>query len=124
MESFYYNPEQKEVYIVLGYGIANHLSLNFLTETVNDIKNLFPLLTDSQANEMKFFEVDRKSRRHRNMFYTHFPYEFATESTNSSYVGLVNGIQIFVCNKHVKGVDGWEYPDESCAELVQRMIHD
>lgn len=125
MESIFYNPQDKKVGIVLGYGIGNHLSLNHLTEIVNDIKTIFPLLKE-KANDIKFYEVSRQSRRHKNMFYTVFDYDLSENGLdkNGIYKVIDKNNKAYICNKHVKGFDGWTHESETCEQLMYRMIND
>ncbi len=124
MESIYYNTEDKEVAIILGYGIGSHLSLKYLEDVVNDIKELFPLLTLEQMQTMPFHEVAGSSKRHRYCWYIKFPYDLSNE-IKDKYTVNINGItSAYPISSHKKGVNGWTYEDETAAEVMTRMIHD
>lgn len=128
MESILYNTEKKEVALIFGYGIGNHLSINYLTGIINDIRKVFPKLKDSQLNELVFLEVNRSSRRHRNMWYTRFTYDMSGYDTDKwGAIIMPKGCvprTAYAISSHTKGVDGWMRDDEIAERVMDRLIHD
>lgn len=121
----YYNSDDKEVVILFGYGIGSHLSLNFLKSYLDDIKKVFPELTEETLNELKFLEVADSSRRHRYHWYTRFNLELkglVQKHKDSGYFKYKDN-DIFVVTKRVKGIDH-ATRDETAKEVMSRMIHD
>lgn len=126
MEQAYYDSANKEMYVLLGYGIGSHLSLQYLQQICNDIQKKFPKLTDSEKIRMKFLEVNRGSSRHRYCWYTSFPYEIDSIhfSLDNSTEIKEAGISVYCPAEHVKGVNGWLYESETIQQIIHRLIHD
>jgi len=114
MESLMYNVVDKQLVIIFGYGIGNHLSVNFLKGYTKDIKKLLPELTTKKLNTIKFLEVDRSSRRHRYMWYCRIDVDLSHLPSNEHYLQL-NGKSVYKIDKKV---------DETAADCMNRMIHD
>ena len=125
MESILYNEEKKEVVIILGYGLGNHLSFQYLQEVIYNIRQLFPKLPIKEAHSMKFLEVAQSSRRHKSMFYTRFPYDLSKNERSSSYITIEGGkMSAYVVTAHKAGENGWNGRDETAEQVMSRMIHD
>lgn len=121
-ESILYNADDKELTIILGYGIGSHLSLDFLKGIIKDIQQAFPLITDEQAAKLKFLEVNQGSRRHRHHWYTSFPYDLEVEyRQHSSGYFHHNRHRIYGFREHKNHE---HLPDESAKSIMARLIHD
>ncbi len=122
----YYNTETKQVAIVLGYGIGNHLSIKYLQTVVADIKKLFPLV---DGDNLVFLEVNQSSRRHRYHWYTRFPYDISNWQRDAhgsiiiEYRGENPPLTAYPVSSHKKGVDGYDR-DETAEQVINRLIHD
>ena len=124
MESILYNTEKKEVVIIFGYGIGNHLSVNYLKEIVADILKIFSAVEN--ADDLTFLQVAESSRRHRYMWYTRIPYDLSKEPMDAhGNIKLSDGRNsVFCVTSHAKGVDGWTHEDETAESIMNRLIHD
>lgn len=126
MESILYNAEKKEVVCILGYGIGNHLSLNYLREIIEDLWKIFPNLSPDILADLKFLEVSDRSRRHKYHWYTRFDYDlelFEKNKWNSEYL-LPGDHSAYIVTSHKKGVNDWTQEDESAESIMNRLIHD
>ncbi len=124
MESILYNAEDKQVALILGYSFSNSLSLSYLQEMVDKIRVMFPALKE-KADHIKFYEVDRKSRSHRSMWYTIFDYDLSEYDKNEHGALLVSDkFTAYPVRSHKKGVDGWTHEDDSAKDVMNRLIHD
>lgn len=124
-ESILYNADDKEIAIVLGYGIGSHLSLKYLTEIVNDIRKAFPTLTQEQGENLKFLEVAQSSRSHKYHWYTRFHMdlskEYATHNSGYFFTHEPSQLRIYGFCAHK---NNQRLPDESAASIMNRLIHD
>lgn len=123
MESIMYNKEDKEVVIILGYGIGNHLSLVFLEEIALEIKALFPM-SDYKMRRLQFLQVAERSRRHRHMWYTRFKYDLNDVPKDDYGYRQAGDYKVLEIGHHKKGVDGWVHEDETAERVMNRLIHD
>jgi len=123
MESIYYNAEDKQVGIVLGYGIGNHLSLKFLGDVVKSIRELFTGLTDEQAENLRFLECSDVSRNHKYCWYTVFDYDLYGEEVDEYGRTLFGNRKIHTIHSRLKGADDWQWKDESAREIMYRLIN-
>lgn len=125
MESILYNTTDKEVTVILGYGIGNHLSLEFLKGILADIKKVFPKISDENLEKLKFSEVAQASRSHRYMWYTRFHYPlYIPKTKKDSYYDLGNGEKAYLVYPHVKDQIHKGSPAETAAQICSRMTHD
>lgn len=114
MESLMYNVVDKQLVILWGYGIGNHLSVNFLKKYIADIRKLLPQLTTQKLNNIKFLQVADSSRRHRYMWYCRIDVDLSHLPSDEHYLQL-NG-------KSVLKIDKRE--NETAVDCMNRMIHD
>lgn len=79
-----------------------------------------------EAHSMKFLEVATSSRSHRHMFYTRFPYDLSSFPVDEhKYITIKEDApKPYIITKHIKGVDGWTFEDETAEQVMNRMIHD
>lgn len=117
MESIYYNKVDNQIVFLFGYGIGNHLSVNFLKEYLKQIKSLLPQLSWRKLNSTKFLEVAQSSRRHRYMWYCRIDVDLTTQMT-STFDG-----HYFKLGEYSVYVIG-DKPDETAQDCMNRMIHD
>lgn len=125
MESILYNTTDKEVTIILGYGIGNSLSLNVLKSTLVDIRKEFPKLTTAELENLGFSEVADSSRRHRYMWYTRFKYDLNAPKwkVDSGYLKL-NKEKAYLVYPHKKNQLYEKSPAETAASICARLTHD
>ena len=123
MENILYNTEKKEVAVILGYGIGNHLSVKFLQEIVQDLVRLFPLI--KKPDELLFHEIAQSSRSHRYCWYTRFLYDLSHNPVDErGYITIAATDQkAYSITSHKKGVDGRHWEDETAESVMNRMIH-
>lgn len=119
-----YNEEDKEVVVMLGYGIGNHLSLSYLTAVVKNITDLFPMTAD-QAGAIGFHQVADSSRSHKHCWYARFPYDLSDKPMHESNIGRIVSTEEWAYSVRSKkqGDSGWTLPDETAAEIMNRIIH-
>lgn len=126
-ESIFYDTDNKEVVIMLGYGIGNHLSLKFLREITRSILTIFPL-SDKILDELPFNPVSDSSTRHKYCWYTRIA-NFDLTDEWMSQIGKKSGTffyhkqEVFAITAHKRGVDGWVGEDEETKACMNRMIH-
>ena len=119
MEALYYNNVEKELVIIFGYGIGNHLSLSFLNSYLKEIKKLVPQISWQVLNNTKFLEVALSSRRHRYMWYCRISVDLTSEMEKSSFN---DGHNFKLADNSVYVVDG--NCIEKAADRMNRLIHD
>lgn len=122
MESILYNSTDKEVAIILGYGIGNHLCLKYLTDIVYEIRKMFPLLQGKDLNNLQFLEVNRSSIRHRHMWYTKFSYDLGKHQGDFKIPGTKQSVYAF--SDHPGDPNGYRKEPESAKSTMSRLIHD
>ena len=109
-----YNVVDKQLVIIWGYGIGNHLSANFLKGYLKQIKRLLPELKTRKLNSIKFLEVAHSSRRHRYMWYCRIDVDLSHLPCDKHYLKL-GGESVYLIDSK---------PDETAADCMNRMIHD
>lgn len=112
MDTLFYNKPDKELVIVWGYGIGNHLSLNYLKDRLDEVKKLLPNLTEETLANIKFLPVVESSTRHRYMHYSRIDVDLSS---------LQNGNYLQLGEKSVYIIKGSK--DESAKDCMNRMIH-
>lgn len=122
MECIYYDKEKKEVYVLLGYGRGNHLSVKLLKEIVADIVAIFPDI--KKPDELVFLEVNRSSECHKYFWYTHFHYVLKKRPGFGDYWCPDEKHHVFSPSKHIKGKNGWPYENETIQQIIYRLIND
>lgn len=110
----YYNQPDKQLVIIWGYGIGNHLSLNYLKERLDEIKKLIPSLTEEQLSDINFLPVADSSRRHKHMWYSRINVDLSDCQKDKDYLQLGK--------EKVYIIEGDK--DESAKNCMDRMIHD
>ncbi len=124
MESIMYNSEDKQVVIILGYGIGNHLSVKFLKGVVKDIRELFSI-SIVQGEELPFMQVAESSRSHRHMWYTRFPFDLSAHNKDQwGNIIISDKWTAHSVTSHKKGQYGWIHEDETAQSVINRLIHD
>lgn len=119
-----YNEEDKEVTIILGYGIGNHLSIAFLFSTLLDVVMLFPGLLLTKWWKIPFLEVADSSRSHRYEWYTRFKYDLSDYPRDKwGYYQITSSQNAYGVSSHVKGVNDWHHESETAKEVVGRLVH-
>lgn len=121
MESIFYNNTDKQVVVILGYGIGSHLSVNYLNDIISQIGSLFRNLTVDQLVELKFSEVSDSSRRHKRHWYTRFDYDLG-ELDGPFTVQDVKGYAFSDYPGNPKG--GQRPESETAKSIMNRLIHD
>jgi hypothetical protein len=119
MEKLYYNKVDKELVILFGYGIGNHLSVNFLKSYLKEIKKLVPQISQQKLNNINFLQVALSSRRHRYMWYCRISVDLTAEMEKSSFN---DGHNFKLGDKSVYAVEGNCL--EKAADCINRLIHD
>ena len=118
MESVLYNKDDKQLVIIWGYGIGNHLSLNFLKGYLVQIKSLLPNLKPKQLNAIKFLQVAESSRSHRYMWYCRIDVDLTAEMEKTAFN---DGYNFKLADKSVFAISGNCL--QKAADCMNRMIH-
>lgn len=127
MESILYNTTDKEVTVILGYGIGSHLSLNFLKSILVDIRKEFPKLTTAELENLNFLEVADSSRRHKYHWYTRFKYDLNAPKKEVEGVGCylkLNKEKAYLVYPHKENQLYENSPAETAASICARLTHD